>query len=75
MEKSPTTHTFPAESSEEDIMGFLTIVLYDGLSRFKVAFRSTTTSLVRLPASSAAPPSLPGELTGSPVGGGWGCRT
>ena len=31
----------------EDIMGYLTVALVDGTTRFKLAFRSTSTSVVR----------------------------
>ena len=44
--QSSSTHHSLVEVSEEDVMGYLTIALYDGLSKFKVAFRSNTTSKV-----------------------------
>ena len=44
--QSSATHHSLVEVTEEDVMGYLTIALYDGLSKFKVAFRSNTTSKV-----------------------------
>ena len=70
MQNSETTASF-LESSEADVMGYLTVVLFDNTTRFKIAFKSTTTSLVRAPARPDR--KLPIAATAPHAAGGWAC--